>query len=380
MRAGPSDHRGRSRDRRNIERNLPSDFRVASALEVSFKRIREERRSGKHWWRRYKSACLQLLEHLLFVCQSLINWSHPNTSQSILRRAGQIQGRIDQCRANYLPRRSEVLLPSLRRDQDAETVDSELEESVVLSSESEDELEIIDYRPAGVWSAGRYSGVRVSRSNPLLNQSSSASSSRPSSVVPRSAPPSRPNTPKVRLPDGVSVYPQIDRKLTHQNILSLDWHQVLDTVRISPWETLRSNNYTILPIIQGRLRKLKRNFPDILILVNSFCHCREYRDGVLSIPNWDVVDYRVVTREKTGYGGKLHALESILCSTARVCHIDDNSLVLDEFAAGSSSLDTKPLGIAIPRAGRRRPQQRTDQCDYYKSVVHALDQLITGFD
>lgn len=104
---------------------------------------------------------------------------------------------------------------------------------------------------------------------------------------------------------------------------------------------------------------------------------------MLSIRDFECIDYRIVTRRKTGDGGKLDALKAFLPNGSACLHLDDSIEVLQELVdyrrSSNPRLNIKPLGIAIPRSSRKRPQQRTDQCDYYKSVVHALDHLIQGF-
>ena len=48
-------------------------------------------------------------------------------------------------------------------------------------------------------------------------------------------------------------------KYSEQLIFSVDWHQVLDTVRL-PKETLRTDTYRILPEVQDSLQQLRDSF------------------------------------------------------------------------------------------------------------------------
>lgn len=390
---------GRSRSSRVFADRLPSERQRALELNTKLIRIRGENRGGRHFRRRYKSACLTLLEHLQFIIQSVIAFTHPNVSRAVLRRAGQIDTRITQCRADQLPGRREPLLTRIVEEEGESEADSEAVESIrISSSESEAEPVVTDNRPTGVWATGRYTNVQITSSNPLLRSSSSSSRTggepvpRPSSssssrtggeivLRPSSSSSRRTLGEPVTIPQGTEIVPPVTHRTAHTFVLSLDWHQVLDAVRLSNQETLRPKGYYILGCVKERLRELKQQVPSLVICVNSYCHCEEFRRGVPSIPDSDCIDYRIVTDRKTGAGGKLDALRAILPPRAGCCHIDDNAEVLEEFAdhqRRSNLLNLKPLGIAIPRAGRRRPQERTDKCDYYKSVVHALDHLIQG--
>ena len=88
----------------------------------------------KSYWRRYKPACLNILEYLLwFVIELATRSSHP-VPRSIQRRQAQIERKIWECRRNRLPRRQ---APLLERLSDSE--DSVVAETVVVSVSSSDE-------------------------------------------------------------------------------------------------------------------------------------------------------------------------------------------------------------------------------------------------
>ena len=157
MRSGPSDRRTGRRSR-SPRISSQQEVAIAQRLSTRLEKVCGERRGGQSWRRRYKSICLQLLEHLQFLYQLLVQSTHPNTSRPVLQRAGQVDEAIQRCRANQLPGRSEPLLPRLAAESD---VDSGAAETVVLSS-AESEVEPVGtLEPSGVWSSGRYSSVRV---------------------------------------------------------------------------------------------------------------------------------------------------------------------------------------------------------------------------
>ena len=155
-------------------------------LITRFNKVKNEDRAGKGaLHRRYKSASLTLLEHLLYLVNLLANLSYPNTRRSVRRRAHQIQEQIDNCKADRLPPRDQ---PLLSRIDESDSRDSVLAETVVCSSSSEEELEVLT--STGVW-ALRFSSVRVTSDNPLLKRcdpapSSGASSSLTPTPSPRS--------------------------------------------------------------------------------------------------------------------------------------------------------------------------------------------------
>ena len=365
-------HRGR-RSRSPPQIDSQREVALGHQLAVGFEKIRRENRAGKSWRRRYKAACLKVLEHLQFLYQTLIQSTHPNSSRQVLQRAGQIDEAIRRCRADQLPKRSEPLLERLSAESD---VDSEAVETVVLTSESETEpVEETGRSASGVWGSGRYTAVRVTANNPLL-RSSSSSVPLPSSTSIRA--PSRPTSSSaasssqpVVLPRGVDIVPLPNSKVSARVVLSIDWHQVLDTVRF-PGQVQRPRGYYLLPQIANKLQELKQLVPDIVVVVNSYCHCQEYRTGVLSIPE-AVVDYRIVTDRKCGAGGKVDALLSIF-EAERIIHIDDNTEVCSEFQQKivSSRATDRPqfdiIGIVVPR----RKHQRQLQIDWRKNVIEAV--------
>lgn len=358
----------------------------AQALTRQFQRVQRENRGGSNHRRRYKSAVLTLLEHLLYLLNLTTHFTYPNISRVLLRRTGQVQAAINDARANRLPPRDQPVLARLARESSEE--DSEAVETVVVTSGSETEVqqEVRDLQ--GVWRPGRFVGVTVTASNPLLRQRSSASSSsRPPepSEPPRHRIPREPEGPppeRVELPEGVEIRPFIERKISANFVLALDWHQCLDCCRLVG-TTLRPAGYSILDIFRDRLLRLRQIVPNLCVIILSYCHCDEYRQGVLSVQS-DVIDYKVVTDTKTGEGGKLSALTSIFRSGTGLCGVDDNDLVLAEYLTNhllphnQRYLDSKPIGVLVPRRGRRNPQQRVSGVEYFRNVADILDSLING--
>ena len=278
---------------------------VFGQLHQSFDRIHGEARGGRRWRRRFRSCCLQLLEHLQYLIQLLVHQTWPRTSRSVLRRAGQIQDRLDQIRDGYTPERNQPLLERLERERGSSDEDSAAAETVVVTSDSEIEAPRERTEIQGVWQSGRYTSVRITAANPLLRSRSSASASSANPVSSASASSANP----VNLPWGAEIRPAISQKIQSQYVLALDWHQCLDVCRT--WNgTLRPVGYRILDIFQEKIAELRRIFPDLCVIILSYCHAPEFRRGVLSVPE-SCIDFRVVTDKKIGPLGKLAALKAI---------------------------------------------------------------------
>ena len=100
----PSDlRRRRSRSRARVWQDI--DLTKQGTWKVYSIRSGRENRAGIHCWRRYKSACLNLLAHAFFVLQSLTRLSYPHSNRHLLQRAGQMRDRINQWKRNHSPSR-----------------------------------------------------------------------------------------------------------------------------------------------------------------------------------------------------------------------------------------------------------------------------------
>ena len=279
----------------------------------------------------------------------------------MLQRVGQIDDAIQRRKTNRLPGPREPILPRLAAESEADT---EVAETVVFTSSESEAEPVTAPAPTGVRQFGRYS-IRVTTNNPLLR---SASSSRPASSS------TTPTSPPLVLPRGVEIEPNPFSEVAARFVLGLDWHQVLDVVRLDG-RTLRPSGYYLLNEVVDKLQALKQIVPDLIMCINSYCHCEEDRLAVLGVPD-TIVNFRIVTNRKDGVGGTLDALRAVFGSEAGIVHIDDNYQVVQEIFGARNC---KALGILIPRRGRRYPQQRFSRVTYYQSVVHALDHLIQAF-
>ena len=116
---GRGQAKGRDRGKGKGHRDRSRSDSAERVLVESFLRIRSERRGGEAFRRRYKSACLRLLEFLLRLFDSWLSTPevdpyHPS-SRALLERRTQIQNQVTQCRLGNLPLRSQPLLPRLDR-------------------------------------------------------------------------------------------------------------------------------------------------------------------------------------------------------------------------------------------------------------------------
>ena len=187
--------------------------------------------------------------------------------------------------------------------------------------------------------------VRVTRNNPLLHQNRALESGVASGSASSRARPSTSASP-LTFPPGVDVAPLPSRKPAASCILSIDWHQGLDVVRLEG-QTLRPNGYHGLEEIKQKTLKIQRIVPELFIVICSYCHSTEYRSSLLAIADSDVA----ATSQKSGPSGKLAALGSKFPSCSRtLVHIDDNVKVCREvkesirFQAKQSSTALQFLG------------------------------------
>jgi len=115
-----------------------------------FKKVRGERRGGRTWRRRFKSAALRLLEFLVISFDALIAACDPQSSfrSAAVRRRRDISDRVEDIRANrYIPTRAEPLLPGIEEDD----LDSVVADSVNLtSSDSEEEEDPLEGAHSGL--------------------------------------------------------------------------------------------------------------------------------------------------------------------------------------------------------------------------------------
>ena len=99
--------------------------------------------------------------------------------------------------------------------------------------------------------------------------------------------------------------------------------------------------------------------------------------------NCPEISHCIVTADKGGPIGKLAALKSECRPTAHICHIDDSDVVLRDFKSEHARRDgwnVHPLGIRVPRSGRRRPQIRVEEVEYFNNLLEILEHLAHKVD
>lgn len=140
-----------------------------------------------------------------------------------LRRTAQVQEQINRCRQNQPRRRDQALLPRLHPDLGSPDPDIEVGEIAVVTLESEEELQAGSGH-CSRWGRGRYNLVRATSNlnNPVLGRSAEGSGSRVKTL----------RQPSLKLPRGVDIKPRPSQGFPAQKVLSIDWHQVLDSVRL----------------------------------------------------------------------------------------------------------------------------------------------------
>lgn len=85
--------------------------------------------------------------------------------------------------------------------------------------------------------------------------------------------------------EGVICNPQLHHPLRSDSVISLDWHQVLDTIRLSDYRTVRTDNrnwYYVLDPITERLHELRdlaiQNDVQLSIIALSYTHSTVFRN------------------------------------------------------------------------------------------------------
>ena len=91
--------------------------------------------------------------------------------------------------------------------------------------------------------------------------------------------------------------------------------------------------YRIIPELGQAISRLRAAFPDCVVVLLSYCHCLEYRRGVLRIaelPN-NPFDHMNVTSERIGTGGKLFTLGTLAHQSCGIAQTDDATDIAEEF-------------------------------------------------
>ena len=88
--------------------------------------------------------------------------------------------------------------------------------------------------------------------------------------------------------------------------MSIDWRQVLDTIRVSQRRTFRPEGYSLHELACRKLEPIARA-ENTIVVINTFCHSLPFRRGVLSVPRQNLVDYNIVTGERDGVGANYTA-------------------------------------------------------------------------
>jgi len=166
-------------------------------------------------------------------------------------------------------------------------------------------------------------------------------------------------------------------KYSERLIFSVDWHQVLDTVRFRK-ETLRTDTYRILPEVQDSFHQLQDQFPGCLIVINSYCCSEFYRKGVASV-NHPSVAHTITTEDRVNEKGKFSALTELADKSCVLVHFDDSADVVTEWrdltARHNDQLGI--FGIKVPR--HWKTQRAVTGVDWYQNIVDAIQDVCTKY-
>ena len=291
-------------------------FEETERLREAYRKIRTAKRGGKIHKRRLKSICARLLEHLIRLIDLVLqefsvgNRGHGDPSASYYRnRKQQAADRLEEVRRGWLPRRDQYILEFSQYEE----LESELASPIALTSDSEEE-EVQVVEPEGIWreetstaSGSRdrqtsrvpqqplYPPPRVADSIRRATGTSSNPLLRPRAPAPVLQP--RFSDERVDLNLLQSAGVEFSGNLTHRIkgiIVSLDWHQVCDTIRISKSQTLRCDDrghYYLLDPLKQQLLAL-RNIANqvagiggqpVTVAIVSYTHSRTYTNFVLGL-------------------------------------------------------------------------------------------------
>ena len=304
----------------------------------------------------------------------------------MIQRADQAWAVRQRIRDNqWTPTRFEVLLPRLDTEEDE--VESIVAETLAASSESEGEaLPVVE---------------------PFFDQQFAAGPARPSSASAPSRPVILQATPKIRAAAkpsshrravpasetvdldrlyrlGIQLAPQVTQKFHGKVIFSIDWHQVLDCIRLSSALTIRPIGYQLVREAQQALQQLRDTFDDCIIVINSYCCSEPFRAGVASVfGQTNLVDICITTTDRTGVKGKLAALGAIAdstCTLVTLVHFDDSIEVLREFRDAIELRHHSGIGafgIRVPRHWRR--QRELERIQWHKNIVEAISDACQNY-
>lgn len=166
-------------------------------------------------------------------------------------------------------------------------------------------------------------------------------------------------------------------KYSERLIFSVDWHQVLDTVRFRK-ETLRTDTYRILPEVQDSFHQLQDQFPGCLIVINSYCCSEFYRKGVASVTH-PSVSHTITTEDRVNEKGKFSALTEIADDSCVLVHFDDSVDVVTEWRDLTARYNEQLgiFGIKVPR--HWKTQRAVTGVDWYQNIVDAIQDVCTKY-
>ena len=366
---------GRDRSRSPESTGQVTSERIEQ-LKESYRKCREQKRGGKQHKRRLKGVCCGLLRFLIQLCIQIVQQSSSAADPRLdiyRKRQRQAERRLQEVIDGWLPRRDQNIL-DLGEDSEAE---SEIREELIISGDEEEEEE--EQEPdtlTGVWlgsasdrSSRIRSAPRISINNPLLARAQQQQ--QPQQLVD--------NALLERF--GVRCNPVIRYKFEGL-IVSLDWHQVCDTVR-TKFKTLRTSGewYYLLDPIRERLTQLRSLKIPVSVLILSYTHSEKFAQLVKDLWPWerDFIDCAITTSSRVGQGGKVWALEQLCCDSSKVWHADDNSGICDEILQRDQDCPVaiRAAGIKVPKHWRH--QRSVQGVFWYGNVLEALDCYIAAY-
>ena len=386
-----------------------SSFEETERLREAYRMIRTAKRGGKVHKRRLKSICARLLEHLIrlidLVLQEFSVWNrgHGDPSASYYRnRKQQAADRLEEVRQGWLPRRDQYILEFSQYEE----LESELASPIALTSDSEEE-EVQVAEPEGIWREETSTASGSSQTSRVPQQPSYPPPRVVDSIrratVTSSNPLLRPRAPgpvlqprfsdeRVDLNLLQSAGVEFSGNLTDRIkgiIVSLDWHQVCDTIRISKFQTLRCDNrghYYLLDPLKEQLLALRGSAnrvaeiggQPITVAIVSYTHSRTYTNLVLGLLPLEAgsIDISITTRARVGRGGKLWALRRIADPSAKIWHADDNKEIVTEITSQATVDNAASAKVAAIRVPKHWRSQKEIQVHWYSNVLDALSLLI----
>ena len=338
-------------------------------------RQREQQRGGKASRRRARAIALRLLALLIRAIEEALGHHQDQLLQERLQQVRERHSQIESF--EFVPRRGQPILEAFRPADPAIPVESASENEAVWVSDEEEEVRSVssstvapsrlvvelpdsDRAPTRTppRSVSAWSRVQITPSNPLLQQQIDWAELQ------------RLNAECL---DPSTLEPGLRFKLNHKPIISLDFHLVLDKVRLGR-ETLGLVGGRGSPLHPQLLAQLQSAAQRACLIVTSYCHAEFTRSGVRRSCSCPGNPFKaiILTDSPDKRRGKLAILSKVvhnhILHQRQLIHIDDSPEVLTELERNR----VRCIGIRVRR------KVSVEGIPYVDNVFEALHHIFSN--